>query len=137
MKILYQEGDTLQEGQYFLKIIPKEHNWTKMDKGFLTKLTKTKTFPLKFVDWKYYDYTLQKAIDPDIYIFDEYYREGWKLIDHREGASQNWITILHPEGFTVEIYLNDFLDLCKSEVLINGIIQGKFKWQDHKLIKEP
>jgi hypothetical protein len=137
MKTLYQPGDILEEGQYLLKVIPGTNHWTKRNTGFFGKFTKTNTIPKAFVNWNYYDYVTRITIDPDIYIFDEYFREGWKIIDWRFGASQNWATLLHPEGFTLDIYLNNLLEICKENTIINSVIQGKFKWQDHKLIKEP
>jgi len=70
------------------------------------------------------------------YVFKETTREGWKLISWRFGQSQNWAILLHPERFTVEIYLNQFLEIMQNNTIINGEIIGKFYWKDHTLISK-
>jgi len=43
--------------------------------------------------------------------------------------SQNWATLVHPNGFTVEIYLDQVLEIVKGGVIESGEIVGKWKWE--------
>jgi hypothetical protein len=61
---------------------------------------------------------------------------GWKIVKWRFGQSQNWATMKHPEGFTVEIYLQQLLELIQTHTVDAGVLIGKFYWKDNKLIKE-
>ncbi len=124
----YKEGYMLQEDEYLLKIdgkITKKYPPT----GFLTKLTLKGELPKNFVSWREVDHL-------KIYIFKEIYRSGWKLFSWRFGMSQNWAILIHPEGFTVEIYLDQFLDIVQENTIENGTILGEFKWEKNKLIKK-
>lgn len=128
---LYQEGAKLEENQYLLKIRP---NGDRSKTGFLTKFNKDGSIPKAFKDWKYW-YDPNKDPLP-IYLFEETFRKGWKLQAWRFGMSQNWATVIHPEGFTVEIYLQDFLQIVQNNTIKNGEIIGEFKWEANKLIKK-
>ena len=129
---LYQEGTKLGENQYLLKI--RMDNYNDFETGFLTKFNKDGSMPKAFVNWgvAYYN---KEGIEP-IYIFEETFRKGWKLLDWRFGMSQNWATLIHPEGFTLEIYLDDFLEIAQNNTIKKGEIIGEFKWKANKLIKK-
>ena len=61
---------------------------------------------------------------------------GWKVYDYRPGQSQQWAELVHPKGFRVEIYLENFFEILKTSILIDGVIQGEWRWEGHKLIKK-
>ena len=102
--------------------------------GFLSKLTKKGELPKSFTDWGGDRYGATGK-DLPIYVFQESYRTGWKLISWRFGKSQNWARMRHPEGFVVEIYLSNFLDVVKETSMDQGMILGEYKWEDNKLVK--
>lgn len=110
-------GQPLEEDQYLLKL--------KGGKAFLTKLNKNGTIPLKFQQW----------CNSEIYIFTEYYRSGWKWHFFRGGESQDWAVMMHPEGFTLEIYLDNLMEIIPKIDVIKGELIGKFKWEKNKLIE--
>jgi hypothetical protein len=122
-------GD-LRDDEWLLKI--RKHQ-TSMNAGFLTKLTKAGKVPVKFDDWgkTYIDRTPLPT-----YVFRETYRSGWALKSWRIGQSQEWAVMKHPEGFTVEIYLDNFLEITLKETMDQGVIVGEFKWENNKLIKK-
>jgi hypothetical protein len=103
--------------------------------GFLSKLTKKGELPKSFTDWGGDRYGATGK-DLPIYVFQESYRTGWKLISWRFGKSQNWARMRHPEGFVVEIYLSNFLDVVKETSMDQGVILGEYKWEDNKLVKK-
>jgi hypothetical protein len=115
----YQEGCKLKENDFLLKI--RSDNT-----GFLTKFNKDETISHSFLNW---------SKDRPIYVFEETYKSGWKLKNWRFGQSQNWATLIHPEGFTVEIYLKQFLEIVLDNRIENGEIIGEFKWNKNKLYK--
>jgi hypothetical protein len=135
MKIntLYTEGYKLKDNEFLLKI--RERDGQKIPTGFLTKFNKNGTMPVSFEEWGTYQYC--RSLEPPlpIYIFEETYRSGWKIESWRFGQSQNWATMIHPEGFTVEIYLQQLLEIIKDSVVVNGELAAEYRWEDKKLIK--
>lgn len=137
----YVEGYTLKENEYMLKLRDNQEydsisrTWfpSKNKTGFLTKFNKDGSMPKAFNDW---GKTYQDRTPLPTYIFEETFRSGWKILNWRFGKSQNWATIRHPEGFTLEIYLQQFLEIVKTEIIDEGHILGEYKWEDHKLIKK-
>jgi hypothetical protein len=132
----------LAEDEWILKI-RKDGQYNHVEKkfiengnttGFFSKLTQKGQLPVKFSDWGGSYYTMS-GHDLPMYVFKEYPRSGWKLIGWRFGMSQNWATVRHPEGFFVEIYLDNFLDVVKESTIDQGVIVGKYKWNNNKLIK--
>jgi hypothetical protein len=103
--------------------------------GFLTKLTKKGELPKAFEAWGGPQYGVS-GHDLPIYVFQETYRSGWSLVSWRFGKSQNWARMRHPEGFHLEIYLDDLLNVIKNDSLDQGVIVGEYKWCDNKLIKK-
>jgi hypothetical protein len=101
--------------------------------GFLTKLTKKGELPKSFESWGGSHYG-ESGHSLPIYVFQENYRTGWKLISWRFGKSQNWARMKHPEGFIVEIYLDNFLDVVKETAMDQGEILDEYKWVDNKLV---
>jgi hypothetical protein len=139
----YKEGDILKENEYLLKLRQDEvyhsdkHAWSLANHktGFLTKLTKKGELPVAFRNWGGKRYG-ESGVNHPIYVFEETYTRGWKIMSWRFGQSQNWATVLHPEGFTVEIYLQQLLEVIKENTVDEGVLMGKFKWEDYKLIKQ-
>jgi hypothetical protein len=126
----YQEQTPLGENQYMLKI--------SAGVGFLSKLNKDGSIPKRFDDWRMRGYGAEAKRIP-IYLHTENFEENWKLVENypcRIGQSQQWVILKHPKGFTVEIYLDNFMEILKNITIEKGVLQGKFKWQDNKLIAE-
>lgn len=119
----YVTGYIPEEDEFLLK--------TSGEKGFLTKLNKDKTVPKAFLEWPRYS-----SSTDGIVIFKESFRKGWKIKSWRFGKSQNWATMVHPQGFTVEIYLQQLLELIKNSSIVDGELIGEFKWDSHNLIKK-
>lgn len=126
--------EKLQENEYLLKIRPKNDSHDSHDTGFLAKYNKDGSIPKNFKDWgntyhnKEYDYPITLHV--------ETFKKGWKIVRWRFGMSQNWATMLHPDGFTVEIYLDNLLEIMKKNTIKKGELVGEFKWENHKLIKK-
>lgn len=128
----------LKENEYLLKIRQKDRKSPNHKTGFLTKYNKNGSIPVAFDEWGIYKYSSNPndKIPLPIQLHIETHKSGWEIINWRFGMSQNWATMLHPDGFTVEIYLQDLLELLKTNVLDNGVLVGEFKWENHKLIKK-
>jgi hypothetical protein len=135
-KRLYTEGYKLQPNEFLLKL--RERSGQKIPTGFLTKFNNNGSMPVSFEDWGVNHYYNNRRPDDHlpIYIFEETYRSGWKIESWRFGQSQNWATMIHPEGFTVEIYLQQLLEIIQSNTIVNGKLDGKYRWEDKKLIKK-
>lgn len=133
---LYTEGYVLENEEYLLKIRKSDGSGRgilgNFDTGFFSKFTQKGQFPKAFDEWGTSYYQKEKL---STYVFRETFRSGWKLLSWRFGQSQNWARVIHPEGFTLEIYLQQFLEIMQNNTVINGEIQGEFKWQDNKLVK--
>ncbi len=133
----YVEGYQLRGDEHLLKIrISKDRigeKWTNILVGYLTKFTQDGKIPKKFIDWENSSNSLNKKI----YVFEETYREGWRVYGYRTGMSQSWVKVLSPEGFIVEIYLSQFLELIRTTSLQSGLIIGEFKWEKNELIQKP
>jgi hypothetical protein len=135
----------LLEDQWLLKLREEEERefdgkrWVNkgtFKTGFLTKLTQKGKLPKAFLEWGGTRYG-ESGNDLPIYVFQESYRTGWKLLSWRFGQSQNWARVRHPEGFVQEIYLSNFLDVVKESNIDQGVITEAYKWEDNKLIKKP
>ena len=131
----------LKDNEFLLKIRPKDDCRYKHDTGFMTKYTQKGLIPKSFDEWgvdHYYnwrDENRPKIVPLPITLHVETYKSGWEILEWRFGMSQNWATMLHPDGFTVEIYLDNLLELTKTNTIKNGVLIGEFKWDSHKLIK--
>lgn len=130
---IYIPGQILNENEYLLKVRPR-NKYSICDTGFFSKLTQKNVIPKPFDDWNYNEHYDKTKLP--IYVYTEEFKSGWKLFSWRFGKSQNWAIIIHPEGFTLEIYLNQFLDVIKDCTIINGEIIGEFKWEENRLIKK-
>lgn len=140
---LYEKGYELKENEYLLKVRPYNPagypaGYYAPPSGFLTKLTQKGELPKSFLEWgNSWDYVSKTRTQmPDIQIHTETLRKGWKLSSWRFGQSQNWASVITPEGWTIEVYLSHFLDIIKEHTVINGEIQGEFMWKANKLVKE-
>jgi len=128
-KRLYKEGYVLRDHEYLLKI---RDEGTPRATGFLTKFTKKGEMPVAFKDW---GNSYGNVANLPVYVVEETPRKGWKLKAWRFGMSQNWASVVHPHGFTLEIYLQQFLEVVQENTIVNGEIVGEFKWEANKLIK--
>lgn len=129
-KNLYEDGYLLKDDEYLFK------NYKEV--AFISKCNKDGTIPKNFLNWNK---------NSDIFIHKETYKEGWKFDSFRIGKSQNWVKVIHPEGFILEIYLfrehwknklsenkYTFEKIVKGLKLDKGHILGKFKWENNYLI---
>jgi len=125
----YEEGYELLENEFLLKVRDD-------GVGFLTKFNKDGSMPVAFKNWKSGRYpTYPTFADIMIEIEIEFPRVGWTLVSWRIGKSQEWAVMRHPNGYIVEIYLSNFLEIIKTNTLINGEIEGLWQWKNNKLIK--
>lgn len=141
----YTEGYELKENEYLLKIrreshegINESHEDYKLPTGFITKFNKNGSIPVNFNNWgerRFYN-TRNMTEIPEILIHTEDYSSGWKINGYRPGKSQNWCKLIHPNGFTLEIYLSNFFELINNVNIVNGEFIGEFKWDNNKLIKK-
>jgi len=132
---LYKEGEPLKENEFLLKI---RVNPCKTNTGFMTKLNKDGSIPKAFKEWsvdKYWTPNSEHDKDFSIFKVEERFRNKWKIEGFRYGKSQNWAILVHPDCFTLEIYLDDFLKIIKENIIEKGVIIGEFKWDNNKLIK--
>lgn len=130
---LYDRGSELSEDEYLLKIQISNpsgrlsHVTGRPNAGFLSKLNKDGSIPKPFEKWG--------RSNTEIHVFKETFRAGWRLHSFRVGKSQNWAVVISPEGFTLEIYLQELKYLLKEISTVNGLMLGKFKWTYGKLLK--
>ncbi len=128
----------LLEDQWLLKI--REGN---PKTGFLSKLTKKGEIPVKFNEWastQTYNTETRKwdvSYNTTVYVWQESYRSGWTLKNWRIGKSQEWAVMQHPEGFLLEIYLSNFLEVSLKDTADFGVLRGEYKWEDNKLTRKP
>lgn len=120
--ILYS-GELLGLDDYLLKLD------TTNNVGFLSKTNKDGSIPKNFQSWRNYQ-------DIETCLFKEIYRSGWKIISCRFWESQGLVRVIHPLGFQLEIYMTNFFELLQNNKIINGVLQGKFKWYKSTLIRE-
>lgn len=131
---LYEEGYKLADNELLLKIRPTD-TFREVPTGFLTKLTQKGRIPSAFAEWPNKWNNKTEALP--IYIVEEKFRSGWKLHNWCFGESQNWASLIHPDGYTVEVYLQGFLEIIKKHTLVNGELKHDlFKWENHNLIKQ-
>lgn len=123
----------LLEDQWLFKSTERNRRDGDYMSCFLTKLTQKGQLPVKFADW---GKSYPKYEPPITYVWQETFRSGWRLQSWRIGMSQEWAVIQNPEGYELEIYLDNFLELVKENTIECGMLIGKFKWSHNKLIKE-
>jgi len=134
MEKLYEPGYILEENEFLLKIWDKYPSSPQYPKvGFLTKFTQKGEIPKAF---KYWGISYHHQTEPPIQIVKENFRSGWKIYGYRPGKSQDWAELVHPDGYTIEIYLSNLFEIINTCIIQSGVIIGKFKWNNHKLIKE-
>jgi hypothetical protein len=123
----YEQGYELAENEYLLKI---RDDGT----GFMTRFNKSGSMPVAFDTWEDNKWNNTKNPKLQIYIIGEVPREGWKIVKWRFGMSQNWATVMHPLGFTIEIYLQQLLELIERITIVKGELIGRFEWKNHELL---
>jgi hypothetical protein len=121
----------LKEDEWLLKVRRKEG---KPAVGFLTKLNRDGSIPKAFTNWERNVSNTQENLPIVVHL--EEFTSGWCISDWRYGESRNWAVMLHPDGFTLEIHLEEFLKLLHEITVINGELVGEFKWDKTKLIKQ-
>jgi len=139
---LYEEGYKLKDNEYLLKVRPNGNQAMWPGTGFLTKFNKDGSMPVAFKEFGRNIYLVHNPTNSivdtsalPIQIVEEVPRRGWKLFAWRIGQSQEWATLIHPDGYTVEVYLKNFLEIIKDNVVNHGEIMAEFRWQDRKLVK--
>ena len=126
-KVDIEKIESLKENEYLLKVCEDR------SLGFMTKLNQDGSVPKAFLNWSpnYRNVSVKET-----FIFEETFREGWKVVTYRSGKSQDWVKVKHPLGFDVEIYMKNFFSIMGSTTIENKEIIGKFKWNKNQLIKE-
>ncbi|MBL4880622.1 MAG: hypothetical protein JKX82_04780 [Oleispira sp.] len=122
----------LKEDEYLLKVWtnPSESRLDFRKVGFLTKLNKDGSIPVKFEGWReHLPQTLSK-----VKVVHQGFYSGWKLLGYRRGASADWAILLHPAGYTLETKLVEFLGLLSECVVAQGELLGQFQWVKGKLV---
>lgn len=133
-KVIYDTDKMkpLAEDELLLKVRPDGI-------GFLTKLTQKNKLPVAFEQWDA-RHLRRDGNDfgfvphPPIYLVKETFRSGWKVCSWRFGQSQNWAKVQHPDGYQVEIYLSQLLDVMLETTVVEGELVGEYKWEDHELV---
>ncbi len=123
----FTEGYILEEDEFLLKISGSGYREHNANKGFLTKFTQKGKIPLPFKNWH---------PDLDIYVVKEEFRKGWKIVGFREGMSTTWVILVHPNNYTLEINISNFINLLKEITIDKGELIGEFRWEDHNLIQK-
>ena len=123
----------LLEDQWLLKLRDGDRYGAIGKYGFLTKLTQKGALPVKFEDW---GKTYSDRTPLTTYVWQETYRSGWALKSWRIGQSQEWAVMKHPEGFLLEIYLSNFLEILINDTIDFGFLRGEYKWEHNKLIRK-
>jgi hypothetical protein len=110
------EGGELKENEFLLKIRERDNA------GFMSKLTQKNEVPVKFEKWdNCYNYSYRKENDAPIYVIEDDYANGWNVVDWRAGQSQTWIIVRHPQGFTLEITMDNFIQKVLPHLSGNAI----------------
>jgi hypothetical protein len=130
----YKPGDPLSKDQYIIKFEDTRDSLA-APMAFMKKLNKDKSIGVAFTNWGLTRFS-KDNYDPNIYVFIESFRSGWEFVGYRVGESQSWVTVKHPLGFKIEIYLSNFMQLMKTNNIYNGALDGSFKWELNKLIKD-
>jgi len=110
----------LKEDEMLLKIRTSDNY------AFLTGLNKDGSVPKAFEDW--HDGYYSHATPIETQIVKEYPREGWEIIGWRSGKSQTWVVVKHPNGFLLEIRMENFMNQVLPFVSEGKKITGKWKW---------
>ncbi|WNN12386.1 hypothetical protein MA9V2_137 [Chryseobacterium phage MA9V-2] len=145
----YEDGMTLGEHEYLLKVNNTFIEYPEFcaKSGFLTKLNAgNKKPPKKFLDWgneythrknpnNNYSYIREHLYSPEIFVVDQSeFRRGWALLGYRSGESQDWVKILHPDGYILEVHAKHFYDDILPRVTIDLCkIMAEMRWVDGKL----
>ena len=126
----------LKDNEYLLKKRFTEDH-AEYPTGFLSKYTQKGEVPKSFDEWGLIYYIpKEKQEKLPIILHTEDFMYGWKLLRWRFGQSQNWAVMIHPKGFLLEIYLKNFLEICKETVISYGVLEGEYKWEANNLIKK-
>ena len=123
-KISLRDIKELKDDEYLLKIYDRSSSAASYILGFMTKLNKDGTVPKAFERWQpNYRDTVK-----DTFIMTETFKPGWKVHSYRTGKSQDWVKLVHPDGFIIEVYMEDFFEILADTSIIDSEIMGSFKW---------
>jgi hypothetical protein len=116
----------LAENEYLLKIDARYDGTV----GFLTKLNKGNKLPPKpFLDWgTHVSYPDKIVTTLNTWIVEQNLCKGWKVEGYRRGESQDWIEVVHPDGYILEITTSQFLELVPKISIIKGKITQALRW---------
>lgn len=131
-KLVNYSGQILNENQWLLKVRNNDNV------GFLTKLTQKNELPKAFAEWSVIDIVKDEGLISwnrqkieDIFIVDEDFSDGWTISiskdSYRIGKSQQWVKLIHPLGFILEITMDNFFTDVLSYINL-GKLTGKYKW---------
>lgn len=129
---IYIPGRILAEDEYLLKIQKHPHHYN--DVGFLAKLNKDGSVPIRFEAWPRYSYSSSPT---PVFVVKETFQEGWRIEGCRFGESQNWAIMLHPDGYTLEIHMIEFIKIIQTITVKDGNLIGKFKWSGYGELLQP
>lgn len=121
----------LKDNEMLLKVYEHKCGAGDYILGFLSGLNQDGSVPKAFLNWK----PNYREVIESVYRIEEVFRSGWKAISYRSGKSQDWVVVEHPEGFRLEIYMSNFFDIMKRNVINEGRIEGMWKWENKKLVE--
>jgi len=121
----------LEDNEWLIKVEPdytqEDNNEGFYAAGFLAKYNKDGTVPQNFKNWRGEDKGIHK----------EDFNKGWKLFSIRAGKSQDWVVLIHPLGFTLEVRAYDFLeDVLPKITIVKGEILEACRWEGKKITIE-
>lgn len=125
---LYKNEPELEENEYLFKMRERD------SMGFLAKPNKgDKLPPKKFRDWGH-RYCDDKREPCQIFIVEQTLCKGWKVEDYRRGESADWVRVIHPDGYKLEIKTVDFFfDLLPNININRGKIKEPLIWKNGEL----
>ena len=132
MKRPYTNETELADNEYVLKIDERYDGTV----GFLAKLNKGNKLPPKpFLDWgKKVSYPERVVTELDIWIVEQNLCKGWKIDKrYRRGESQDWIRVVHPDGYILEVTTGHFIQLVPKLSIIKGKITQALRWDNGEL----
>jgi hypothetical protein len=129
------EKIVLKTSEWLLKVSVNnaEPDPLRRKKGFLTKLTKKGEIPEAFKMWPEAWRGHNEVVPSKVH--KEEFAEGWMVLGYRRGGSQDWAVLRHPKGFTLEIYLVDFMNMLPNITVEDGRLLGMFKWIGNDLMR--
>jgi hypothetical protein len=84
-------------------------------------------------DKSYYDNGVIKDVPAKTFFVDNVPRTGFKLLDviSRWSTENKVFDVLDPQGFKLQIYTGNLMDLINKTTIIKGVIQEPLMWADN------